>query len=270
MLMDLLKAFLALGIMGLILGAALALAGKFFFVKEDEKKKKILEILPGANCGGCGYTGCSNYADAILSGEASCNQCPGAKAEGASAIAEIMGVNDAERISMVAHIRCHGSHDIANKKYIYYGMNDCLAASKLLDGYMTCQYGCLGFGNCVKKCPYEAISVDNGVAVIDRDKCVGCGLCLDICPKKVIELVPREAAVLVDCSNRDKGSRTREACNIGCIGCKICQKNCPENAIHVEGNVSVIDYEKCIGCGICVEKCPRHILEIKVKDHAER
>lgn len=263
MLIDLLKAFLALGIMGLVFGGALSIAGNIFFVKEDERKDKILEVLPGANCGGCGYAGCSSYADAILAGEAACNLCPGAKAEGAEAIAAIMGTEAGDFTPMVAHIRCHGSNDFANKKYIYYGMNDCLAASRLLGGYMTCQYGCLGFGNCVKKCPQNAISIQNGVAVVDRDSCVGCTLCVEACPKNVIEMVPKNSKILVDCSSKDKGARTREACNIGCIGCKLCEKNCPEGAIKVDGNVAMIDYEKCVGCGICAEKCPRKILEVK-------
>ena len=266
MLIDVLKAFLALGIMGLIFGAALSIAGKIFFVEEDDRKDKLLEILPGANCGGCGYAGCANYADAILAGEAPCNKCPVAKSEGAIALAEVMGTEAEEVVPMVAHIRCQGSNAVANKKYIYYGMSDCAAASRLLGGYMTCQYGCLGFGNCVKQCPENAISIDDGVAVVDRERCIGCGICLDICPKSVIELLPRNSKIQINCSNHDKGVRTREACNTGCIGCKICEKNCPEGAIHVDGNVSLIDYEKCVGCGICAEKCPRKIIFIPVKN----
>ena len=230
---DLLKAVLALGVLGLVFGAVLSIASMFFAVKEDDRKEKIMEILPGANCGGCGYPGCAGYADAILAGNAPCTLCAAAKSEGASAIAAIMGTSVEESEPMVAHIRCHGSNEFANKKYTYYGMNDCAAANRLLGGYMMCQFGCLGFGNCVKKCPHGAIAVQDGVAVVDRDLCVGCGVCLDACPKGVIELVPRSNMILVDCSNKDKGARTREACNIGCIGCKICEKNCPEGAISV-------------------------------------
>lgn len=259
---DILKAFLALGIMGLIFGGALSIAGNIFYVKEDDRKEKILEHLPGANCGGCGYAGCANYADAILAGEAGCNLCAAAKAEGAAALAEIMGAEAEEFVPMVAHIRCHGNNDFANKKYIYYGMNDCAAANRLLGGYMTCQYGCLGFGNCLKKCPENAIYIDNGVAVINRELCIGCGACKEACPKGVIEIVPRDSKILVNCSSKDKGARTREACNTGCIGCKLCEKNCPEGAIRVDGNVAHIDYEKCVGCGICAEKCPRKIIDI--------
>ncbi|MBQ7094957.1 MAG: Fe-S cluster domain-containing protein [Clostridia bacterium] len=263
---DILKAFLALGILGLIFGGALSIAGNIFFVKEDSRKEEIMKILPGANCGGCGYAGCAGYADAIIAGQAASNLCAAAKKDGADAIAEIMGADRVEFIPMVAHIRCHGTNDFANKKYIYYGMNDCVAANRLLGGYMTCQYGCLGFGNCLKKCPLGAISIENGVAVVDRNLCIGCGACLEACPKGVIELLPKDSKIMVNCSSKDKGPRTREACNTGCIGCKICQKNCPEGAIRVEGNVSIIDYEKCIGCGICAEKCPRKIIDITISE----
>lgn len=257
---DIIKAFLTLGIIGLFFGIALSLAGNLLHVHEDHRREKILEILPGNNCGGCGYENCSAYADGLLAGDRDCARCPIAKAEGAEAIGRIMGIGSIEFHEKVAHIRCHGSHDFANRKYIYYGMNDCEAANRLLGGYMTCQYGCLGFGNCVKKCPEDAISIQNGVAVVDRELCNGCGVCLSACPKNVIEMVPRDGYVLINCSSKDKGSKTRVACNIGCIGCKNCQRSCPEGAIEVKGNISVIDYNKCIGCGICAENCPRNII----------
>ncbi len=266
---DVLKAFLTLGIIGALFGCALGLAGKFFYVKEDKRKEKILEILPGTNCGGCGYAGCADYADALLGSDRNCARCPIAKAEGAKAIAEIMGVKRVVFREMVAHIRCHGTHDFANRKYIYYGMNDCEAASRLLGGYMTCQYGCLGFGNCVKKCPENAISIQNGVAVVDRDLCNGCRICLTACPKNVIEMIPKDSRVLINCASKDKGAKTRVACNIGCIGCKSCEKNCPEGAISVKGNVSVIDYDRCVGCRICAENCPRNIIELPVVQNNE-
>ncbi len=261
---DILKAFLTLGAIGLVFGAALSLAGKFFHVQENKRKAQIMSILPGADCGGCGYASCADYARALLAGDSDCARCPLAKAEGAHAIAELMGIHEIDFREMVAHIRCHGTHDFANRKYIYYGMNDCEAANRLLGGYMTCQYGCLGFGNCVKKCPEDAISIQNGVAVVDRNACNGCGICLSACPKNVIEMIPRDSHVLINCASKDKGTKTRVACNIGCIGCRNCQNNCPEGAVTVNGNISVIDYEKCVGCGICAENCPRNIIEIPV------
>ncbi len=266
---DILKAFLTLGFIGLLLGAVLSFAGNFFFVKEDKRKDQLMEILPGTNCGGCGYSGCGEYADALLKGGVPCNKCALVKAEGTVAIAEVLGVESDEFRPMVAHIRCHGSNDFANRKYIYYGMNDCEAAGRLLGGYMTCQYGCLGFGNCVKKCPENAISVQKGVAVVDRDLCNGCGVCLYACPKNVIELIPRDSNIHISCSSKDKGSRTRQACNIGCIGCRVCEKSCPEAAVQVQGNVSIIDYDKCTGCGICAENCPRNIIELVAVNYEE-
>ncbi len=266
---DILKAFLTLGIIGLVLGASLSLAGNLLHVHEDERKKRIMNVLPGADCGACGYAGCSEYAEALLQDDPDCARCPVAKAEGAEAIAAIMGRHEVDFREMVAHIRCHGTHDFANRKYIYYGMNDCEAANRLLGGYMTCQYGCLGFGNCVKKCPEEAISIRNGVAMVDRERCNGCGICLSACPKNVIEMIPKDSRVLINCASKDKGTKTRVACNIGCIGCKNCQKSCPEGAVSVKGNISVIDYDKCIGCGSCAENCPRNIIEIPVIDNEE-
>ena len=148
-------------------------------------------------------------------------------------------------------------------------MNDCVAADRLLGGYMTCRYGCLGFGNCVQECPQNAISIKDGVAVVNRVLCNGCGACLNACPKGVIEMLPRDSKILVNCASRDKDVQTREACNIGCIGCKLCENNCSEGAIHVEGNVAKIDYEKCIGCGVCAQKCPRKIINILVNKHGK-
>ncbi len=264
---DILKAFLAMGILGLILGALLGLAGNLFAVKEDKRKQNIVDLLPGANCGACGFAGCASFADAILNKNASCGQCPSVQEEKLKGILSIVGSDMLEAEKKVAHIRCHGSNEFANNKYVYYGMNDCAAAGRLLGGYMTCQYGCLGFGNCLKKCPNQAISIQNGVAVVDRELCSGCGVCIEACPKGVIELIPADSGVLVDCSNNDKGGRTREACNIGCIGCGLCEKNCPTHAIKVDGNVALIDYSMCIRCGVCAENCPRKIIRIsEVKD----
>ncbi len=259
---DVLKAVLTLGLIGGLLGGGLSFAGKVFRVREDKRREKIMAVLPGADCGMCGYRSCSRYAEALLNGDKDCARCLVAQAEGAEALADILGIKDFKFHEKVAHIRCHGSHDFASRKYIYYGMNDCEAASRLLGGYMTCQYGCLGFGNCVEKCPQNAISIQNGVALVDRELCNGCGICLSACPKNVIELIPKDSHIMINCSSKDKGAKTRVACNIGCIGCKNCEKNCPEGAISVKGNVSVIDYEKCIGCGLCAENCPRNIIEI--------
>ncbi len=249
-----------LGIMGLIFGGLLALASKVFFVKEDERKPKIMECLPGANCGGCGYAGCGAFTDAVLAGEATVNLCNAGGQETADAIAEILGVEAGVVEKKYARIRCCGSYELAQTKYQYQGIADCVAAARLLDGYMQCKFGCLGLGSCAAVCKHGAIKIENGVAVVDQALCGGCGECVDACPKHIVELVPEKAKYLVSCSSHDKGAKTKKACLAGCIGCKICEKNCPSDAIHVNDNSAVIDYEKCTACGICVEKCPVSVI----------
>ena len=142
-------------------------------------------------------------------------------------------------------------------------MNDCAAVSRLLDGFMECKYGCLGFGNCASVCPNNAISIMDGVSVVNEELCNGCGNCASVCPKHVIELIPKDAKVRVRCSSIDKGAVTKNNCSSGCIGCKICEKNCPHGAIKVIDNVAHIDFEICNHCGVCAEKCPKKIIKIK-------
>ena len=262
MLIKILIAAGCLAAMGAILGLALGFASKVFFMKEDERKAKIIELLPGANCGGCGYAGCANYAEAMVNDGAPCDKCPSCKEENRQEIAKIMGTEAGPVQKMVAHVRCSGQNDIANNKYEYHGMTDCKAAARLLDGFMECKYGCLGFGNCTRVCQYDAIHVENGVAVVDKEKCVGCGKCAETCPKHVIDIIPADMKMFVQCSNHEKGAITRKGCSSGCLGCKICEKTCQHDAIKVVDNVASIDFEKCTGCGECAEKCPRKIIRL--------
>ena len=260
MLIQILTAVAVLGLMGLIFGALLSVASRFFFVKEDERKEQIIEALPGANCGGCGYSGCAAYADAVLAGKAGPNVCPVGGQTSADAICKIMGLESAPAVRKYARVRCSGNNEVAVHKYQYEGLDDCVAATRLLDGYMQCRFGCLGFGNCVRHCPVGAIEIKNGVAVIDKETCVGCSVCVATCPKQVIEIVPYETKYAVGCSSHDKGAATRKNCRTGCIGCKLCEKACEFDAIHVTDSLAVIDYDKCTGCGACAEKCPSHII----------
>ena len=262
MVVEIIIAAACLAVMGLILGAALGFASKVFYVKEDERKAQIIELLPGANCGGCGFAGCANYADAIVNGGEPINRCPGCKPENLQTISELVGGELADVERRVAHIRCSGGNSIANKKYEYYGMSDCAAAARLLDGFMECKYGCLGFGTCASVCPHGAISISDGVAVVDKSTCVGCGVCVDACPKHVIEIIPESAKVIVQCSSHDKGAVTKKNCSSGCLGCKICEKTCEAGAIKVIDNVASIDFSLCTGCSKCEEKCPKKIIRI--------
>jgi len=246
--------------LGLLMGALLALASKLFAVKKDEKAEAIKECLPGANCGGCGYSGCDAYASAVSAGDAPVNKCSVGGAEAASKIAQIMGVDAGEQVRMRAQVMCSGTGEYAKKKYIYEGIDDCVAASKIGGGDKMCKNGCIGLGTCVRACPFDAIVVEDGVAAVDYSKCKGCGICVSACPKGIIRLIPFDAKHWVGCMSVDDGKNTRKVCDVGCISCKLCQKNCPAGAINVDNFVASIDYDKCTGCDICTDKCPRHII----------
>lgn len=248
------------GVLGLIFGGILAYADKALAVPQDDRIDKIVEVLPGANCGGCGFAGCSNYAESVVSGQSGVSGCPVGGDETAAKIAEIMGVEAGNSVRMRAFVRCSGG-DRAESKYEYVGIDDCLAASLISGGPKSCTYGCFGLGSCARACPFGAIEIKDGVAVVDKEKCTACKKCVAVCPRGIIELIPYDAEVRVSCINCDKGAVTRKVCEVGCIGCGICAKTCQYDAIHIENNVAVIDYEKCTQCGSCAEKCPRKIIE---------
>ena len=246
--------------LGLLFGAILAIAAKVFEVKVDERVPKIIECLPGANCGGCGYSGCAALAEAIVKGEAKPNACTVGGNEAAQKIGAIMGVEVAETVRMRAQVMCSGTSEFAKKKYIYAGAADCVSASKLGGGDKLCPNGCIGLGTCAAACPFDAIHVENGVAVVDYKKCEGCGTCVYACPKNIIKLIPYNSRHWVGCMSVEKGAMTRKQCDVGCISCKMCEKACEYDAIKVTDFVAAINYDKCVGCGKCVEKCPRHII----------
>ena len=229
--MSILKAILLLGGLGLIFGAILAYASKKFAVEVDEKEEKILAVLPGANCGGCGFPGCGGMAAAIASGKAPVNGCPVGGSAVASKVAEIMGVEAESGEKMVAAVKCKGTCDKAKNKYEYQGIEDCRAAVALIGGPKSCQVGCLGFGTCVSVCKFDAISIVDGVAVVDEEKCVACGACMESCPKGLIVKKPVNKEVFVKCNSNEFGKSVKEKCSAGCIGCGACAKVCPVEEI---------------------------------------
>lgn len=259
--MNILYAVLCFVGLGVLFGVLLSVASRVFEVKTDPRVDQIKECLPGANCGGCGFSGCGDLAERIVKGEAKTNACPVGGVEAAGKIAEIMGVEAEAPVRMRAQVMCSGVNGLAVKKYIYEGEADCNAAVKLGCGDRMCPNGCVGLGSCVKHCRFGAISVIDGVAVVDYEKCTGCGVCASFCPKKIIKLVPFEAEYHVGCSSLDKGAVTRTYCDAGCIGCKLCEKACESGAITVFDNVAKIDYTKCTDCGKCAEKCPKKIIK---------
>lgn len=245
------------GGVALLIGLLLGAAGKAFHVEVDEREQAVREALPGNNCGGCGFPGCDGLAKAIVDGSASVNACPVGGAPVAQAISSIMGVAAGSIEHKVAFVHCGGTCDKAVVKANYFGVDDCRKAATIPGkGAKACTYGCMGLGTCVKACPFDAIHVVNGVAVVDKEACKACGKCIAVCPNELISMIPYEAPVEVGCSSTEKGKDVRLVCETGCIACGICAKNCPEGAITVENGLAHIDQEKCNGCGICVEKCP--------------
>ena len=257
--MNIFYAFLVLGVMGAVFGLILAIASKVFAVETDDRLEPITEALPGANCGGCGYAGCGAYAQAIIDGKAEIGRCAAGGNEAAKKIAAIMGVEAAEVERTVALVRCRG-YD-RQMKGDYEGIHDCLAASKVAGrGPISCKYGCLGYGNCVKACKFGAISIRDGVAFVDREKCTGCMSCAAACPRHIIVSMPYKNEMYVSCASNARAKISAKVCGNGCISCKKCEKICPTGAIHIENNLAVIDYEKCVSCGLCAATCPRHII----------
>jgi Na+-translocating ferredoxin:NAD+ oxidoreductase RNF subunit RnfB len=255
---EILSAVFALGSLGLLFGAVLAVSSKLFNVEHDERYDPLINALPGTNCGSCGYADCQAYAASVLKGGDSYLCFVGGDVT-AQSLAEIMGIEAVEIKRMTALVKCSGGVR-AKRKFEYAGIIDCVAATHIGGGLLECSYGCLGLGSCVSSCTFGAISVVDDVAVVDYDKCTGCKMCVSSCPKHIIAVIPHNADVHVCCSSVDKGGVLRKICEIGCVSCRMCEKVCKHEAIQVNDSLAVIDYDKCTGCGDCAEKCPRKLI----------
>lgn len=251
---------IVLGVVGLIIGIVLGVAGKKLAVEVDERVVEVREVLPGNNCGACGYPGCDGLSAAIAAGTAPVNACPVGGAAVAEKVAKIMGVDAAGREKKVAYVKCNGTCDKTKTYYEYAGVESCKMMPFVPGGGpKSCDFGCFGFGDCAAACQFDAIHVVNGVAVVDKEKCTSCEACIKACPQHLIELVPYEKRKKfhVTCNNKLRGKPVITACDVGCIACKKCENNCPKDAIHVENNLAAIDYDKCVGCSKCYQVCPR-------------
>lgn len=236
---------------GIIFGFVLAVANKKFAVEVNPLIHIVEDVLPKGQCGACGYAGCAAYAEAVvMNPEVAANLCVPGKEAVARAIADLTGKASTSVEPKVAYLKCSGTLDKATRSYIYKGIEDCVAANLVQGGPKGCKYGCIGFGNCVKSCPFNAMTLSEaGLPIIDEKICTGCGTCEAACPKKIIELKPVNAVVAVGCSSKDKGAIARKLCLSTCLGCGLCAKNCSHDAIKVENNVAVVDPR------ICIEQC---------------
>lgn len=258
MLENILVSILWLGGLGLIFGAVLAYAAKKFEVPVDPKIQQIRQLLPGANCGGCGYAGCDDLARAIAAGEIKVSACSVISSENLKKISELTGVEAGDVSKKKAVVMCSGVGELSKRKFKYHGIENCREAMIVMQGDKVCEFGCMGYGTCAKACPSNAIKIDpkSGQVKVDENKCTGCGICEKACPKKIIKLIPADQQVQVFCKSIRKGKESKEICSASCIGCGLCEKQCKFDAIKMVDNLPVIDFEKCTNCGACTEKCP--------------
>lgn len=264
---------LVLGIIGIIAAMVLWFVAKKFYVYEDPRVAEVESLLPGANCGSCGMSGCHAFAVACC--EASSLDglyCPGAGEQAMHRIATITGLDAVAAVPRVAVVKCAGSCEARPKLTNYDGIRSCAVEASLYSGTSDCVYGCLGCGDCAEACPYDALHIDPATAlpVVDTQACVGCGRCVDACPRNIMALLPAIAGktrVWVACSNRDKGAVAMKECEVACIGCTKCKRVCPVEAVTMADSLSHIDPDKCVACGACVEACPKncilHVGELK-------
>ncbi|MDD3568022.1 MAG: Fe-S cluster domain-containing protein [Bacteroidales bacterium] len=260
---------LMLSILGVLAAVILYFVAQKFKVYEDPRIDEVEAVLPGANCGGCGYPGCRGFAEAFVKADdISTFFCPVGGNETSAAAAKVVGKSAVEQAPMVAVVRCSGSPDHRPKTSIYNGATSCKVATTLFSGDTGCQYGCLGLADCVDACTFDAIYMDEetGLPVVIDDNCTACGACVTACPKDIIELRkkgPKGKRIFVSCINKDKGGMAKKSCSVACIGCNKCVKVCPHDAITLENFLAYIDYDKCKLCRKCVDECPTDaILEV--------
>lgn len=250
---------LILLVLAMLFAIALAYLGKKLAVSRDERIDQVKDCLSGANCGACGYAGCDGFATALVEGKAELSSCNATSKEKKEEIAEILGLTDTGEATKVV-VCCHGGQD-AKDKYDYVGYGDCRSMELLSGGRKQCAWGCLGTGSCVDACQHHAVTVkQKGYSEVSLSKCISCGKCISVCPKKIIKRIPASATYYVACSNHQKGKEVRELCTKGCIACGICVKQCEVGAITIVDNLATIDYTKCINCGKCAAKCPQRCI----------
>jgi len=256
----------SLGGLALIFGLFLTIASKKFYIKVDPKIEHIASILPNANCGACGYPGCDNFAKAVVEGEAPVNGCVVGGQETADKVSEIMGVAAGSITPMVAVVQCLGGEDIAVRRSKYYGVSSCKEVD-ILGGDKGCEYGCLGYGDCVDACPFDAMKMgENGLPIVNEERCTGCGECAKACPRGIMALIPIDQKIYLGCVSEERGKDVSNVCKAGCIGCTLCSRVVPEGTITMDGYIPVIHYDKVEdwdGLQPAIDKCPTKTFVIR-------
>jgi electron transport complex protein RnfB len=257
-----LVSLVSMGGLAAVFAFVLAAASKAFHVETDPRVDEIIEVLPGVNCGACGFAGCASFAEGVATGQAPVNGCPVGGAAVAKLVAAIMGVESEGVKRRVAQVLCKGGHEEAKQRGGYDGPRDCRIAHATQGGDKACSYGCLGYGSCVAACQFDAMYMDeNGLPVVIEENCTACGKCVDACPRDIIMLVDEDQGVHIRCRSLLTGRFVRQVCSVGCIACQRCVKVCPTGAIYMEDNLARINYDKCTNCQACVEVCPMNTIE---------
>lgn len=254
------------GSVGLFFGIGLGIASKRLYVHIDPRIEQVLGILPSANCGACGYPGCSAFAKAVAEGKTEPTGCIPGGSKTAHQIAELLGMEAKTSEPMMAVVHCKGGNQEAQNRAQYAGIQDCDAAVLAGNGAKVCADGCLGLGTCVRACPFDALKInENGVAVVNPEKCTGCGKCISACPRKIIELIPRVHKIFLACNNRERGAKVKKYCSVGCTACTLCVKATPSGAVKMGNNIPVLDYSKDENFIPAASKCPSHCFVDLVK-----
>jgi len=253
----------SMGGVGLVLAIILAVADKKLAVEEDPRVTKAIDLLPGANCGACGFAGCNAYANALVEGKVSISACKPGGNEVSRKLAELLGIEEAEEMSpKVARVFCSGGLKEAVRNRVYTGVQTC-AAAHLIGGEKACVYSCIGYDDCVSACPFDAISMsDNGLPVVDLGRCTGCGECVKACPRHIIKLTGYEEVVHVYCSSHDKGAVARKACSAGCVACGLCEKDDDTGAVTMKDELSVVDHNVDKAPVRAAKRCPTKVIRI--------